>query len=97
MTAVSVINPSVGQIIRVTKIFVANLVATNQAFRIFHDASGTTYDETTALFFDHFLRANQSVELRFDDPLRLSTALENIAVRSDLGDALNFTFYGQLD
>jgi len=94
--AVSIINPTSGQIIRVTKIIVCNTASTQQRFRLFHDASGTTYDQTTALFYDTLVRANESFFVRLDNAIRLTTTSENLAVRSDLASAFNFLVYGQI-
>lgn len=94
-TAVSVINPNAGEVIRVNMLLVANVSASGLTFRLFHDPSGTTFDETTALFFDSDLRANESHMIRFDPAIRLSSTSENLAVRSSSGNNLNFIFYGE--
>jgi hypothetical protein len=78
---------------RIDMIIICNTSAAAAKYRIFHDDDGTTYDQTTALFYDVTLDIAESHEL--PDTLWLHAANEgNIAVRSDTGSALTFTAYG---
>lgn len=92
-TATSVYSPpGAGISTRVFNVVVCNTTGSSAAFRIFHDDNGTTYDETTALFWDVSLDANSSVQLDCD--WWLFNPDGNLAIRTDTGSALTFTFYG---
>lgn len=94
--AVSAISPTDGQIIQVTSVFICNTTGSNATCRIFHDEDGTTYDQSTALFYDVTLAANTSLHIDLADTwLRDSTG--NLAVRVGTASAITFTFYGIVD
>ena len=95
-TAVSILSPSIGQRLYVMQVVVCNQTGTAATFRIFHDDDGTTYDETTALYFDKNLPANDTLRIYMqDDPgWPMQDAAENLAVRSGTGSAITYTVYG---
>jgi len=95
-TAVSAVSPTDGQIIQVTSVFLANTTSANATFRIFHDEDGTTYDESTALFYDVTLDANTSLHIDLAD-IWLRNSSGNLAVRVGTASAITFTFYGIAD
>tara|TARA_R110000751_G_scaffold25855_2_gene69720 strand:+ start:149 stop:496 length:348 start_codon:yes stop_codon:yes gene_type:complete len=77
----------------IRKIVVSNTSLNPATFRIFHDEDGTTYDETTSLFWDIPIDNGETVSLEehFWMDGRKSG---NFAVRSSASNALTFTVYG---
>lgn len=92
-TAASLYSPSSGSTARLIVLFVCNLTGAGVAFRIFHDRDGTTYDQTTALYYDVTQAANTTslIDLK---GLYMNNSSGNIAVRSATNDAFTFTLYG---
>ena len=60
--------------------------------RVFHDADGSTYDETTALFWDMDINPGESAII--DSFLAGNNSAGNVGVRTDTANALTFTLYG---
>jgi hypothetical protein len=91
-TAASLYSPGTNVTGIAKNLIVANTTATQATFRVFVDDDGTTYDETTAIFFDVPLLGNTTVQIdvfvAMDDPTG------NFAVRTDTNDALTFTLFG---
>ena len=82
-----------------TEIHVKNFVITNTTgtdleFSAFHDKDGTTYDESTALFFSTPIRQNGTVQQTVD--LGMVSRVENFAIKSNLAYGLTFTLYGEV-
>ena len=90
-TATSILAPSSGTTYGISTLIICNTTGSDATYRIFHDNDGTTYDETTALFYDQTIRNNTTVGL--DLALILKDG-GNLAVRSGTGSALTFTVYG---
>ena len=94
--AASLYSPAAGINAEIETIIIAETGGTNRTFRIFHDDDGTTYDQTTALYYDVAINANTTKRLPDNGPLgiwmRQSTG--NLAVSSSFADALTFTVYG---
>lgn len=76
----------------VENIIVCNNSISPAKFSIFVDSDGTTFDESTAIYFGVTLGANSSVVLVLD--LNLDKLTSNLGVQSDTADALNFTVNG---
>lgn len=91
-TAVSLYSPGSNISAEVISIYVSNTTGSAATFRIFVDVNGTTFDETTALFFDTSLAANTT--LLIEGRIYLNNTLANIAVRQGTASALTFTAYG---
>ena len=91
-TAVSIYSPASGINAILKTLVIANNTASAVKYRVFHDDDGTTYDESTALFYDVELNANSTDVI----PLNagISDSDGNIAVRTETADALTFTLYG---
>ena len=96
-TAVSAYSPDPSIKTEVLMIMVCNTTGSSATFRLFHDVDGTTYDETTALYWDNSVNANASVQISYEEGsgLWLNNAAGNVAVRSGTGSALTFTLYGK--
>ena len=91
-TATSAYSPGSSVRTKITRVLVCNTTASPHDFRIFLDVDGTTYDETTALFFDEALAANTTREI--EGNWWLDKAAGNLAVRTDTNDAFTFTVFG---
>jgi|TARA_R110000824_G_scaffold14736_1_gene62532 hypothetical protein len=50
-----------GRSVEITKIILCETSGSSCTFRIFHDNDGTTYDQTTALYYDVALAANTTL------------------------------------
>lgn len=92
-TAVSIYSPDTGMVVRVLNVMACNTTGGAVTFRLFHDNDGTTYDETTALYFDAALAANTTVLL--DVNLFMANPAGNLAVRTSSNSAITFTVYGE--
>lgn len=90
-TAASIYSPT-GETAIIKSIVICNVTGTAAAFRIFLDDDGTTYDQTTALFYDANINGNETVEVDTYWPMNNSSG--NLAVRTDTADALTFTVFG---
>jgi len=91
-TAASLYSPAAATETLVKSIIVANTTALAAAYRIFNDDNGTTFDETTALFWDITLAANSTHTIEIN--LMMDDSTGNLAVRTDTANAINFTCYG---
>lgn len=95
-TAVSIYSPPTGIITKITGITVAETAGAAAKFRIFLDNDGTTYDQTTALFYDVTIPANTTAfPLDRGEALWMDDASGNLAVRTDTNSALTFTVHGE--
>lgn len=89
---VSLYSPPASTTAIVRSIFVCNTTGSSAAYRIFVDDDGTTYDQTTALFYDVTIAAATTVVI--DVFLAMHQDAGNLAVRTDTLNALNFTCFG---
>lgn len=79
----------------VTSMYVCNTTGTTATYRIFHDLDGTTYDQTTALFYDVPVAGNTTEVIDFASRgLALGSRGDALAVRTGTASALTFTAYG---
>jgi len=75
------------------QLFVCNTTAGAIACRVCVDEDGSTYDETTALYWDKSVGANDTLVV--DLHAYLETDTGSVGVRTATGDALNFTLFGE--
>ena len=61
-------------------------------YRIFVDDNGTTYDESTALFFDVLLPVNTTDTI--DVHILMNDSTGNLAVRTGTANSLTFSAFG---
>lgn len=74
-------------------IIVCNTSGSAAKFRLFHDENGTTYDETTALYWDFSIATGDMLVIT--DEIWIDGRNDgNIAVRTDTNSAFTFTIYG---
>lgn len=82
----------------ITSIVIANTTAGSVNYSIYLDKNGSTYDQTTALFYAVALAANSTAMVEFTDglPFDSSPTDGNLAVQTSSSNALTFTISGQV-
>ncbi len=90
-TATSLYSPGASTTAIIKSIVVCNQGAA-AAFRIFLDDDGTTYDQTTALYYDAPIGATTTVQIDTFWPMNDATG--NLATRTSVANALTFTVFG---
>ena len=88
----SIFSPSKRDRYTIKSILIANTTASSVDFRLFHDEDGTTYDETTAIFFDIPLSGNCT--FLYESEIFMNDPAGNLGARTATGSALTFTVYG---
>ena len=91
-TAASLYSPSANTTGIAKNLVVCNTTSATAKFRVFIDDDGTTYDQTTALFYDTPILSNTTVLVDMFNPMNNPSG--NIAVRTDTANALTFTLSG---
>jgi len=89
----SLYSPPADTLALLSLLIVCNVSAAEAKFRVFLDDDGTTYDQSTAIYYDRALAANRTEILALQ--LGMSDEAGNLAVRSDVASALTFTLYGE--
>ena len=90
---VAIASPGSGVENVVKNLFICNTTASPVDFSIFVVASGSTYDATTALFFEQSVPAKTTVTLD-DKQIGQDTSNASLAIKASAGSALTFTFFG---
>jgi hypothetical protein len=93
-TAVSIFSPKAETVVAITSIMVCNTSVSASSYRICKDEGGTTYDETTALFWDIAIPSKTTDQIEFDKPIFMRNSAGNLSVRTGNNDALTFTVHG---
>ena len=97
-TAASIFSPGSGETGHIKGIFICNLTALVVKYRLFVDDDGSTFDETTALFFDIEIKANATHVLKLSGfEISMDDETGNFGVRTDTNNALNFTLFGGIE
>jgi len=91
-TATSLYSPAASVTAIIKSIVVCNQSGGAATFRLFVDDDGTTFDETTAHFWDAPIAADTTVTIDTFWPMNDSTG--NLATRTSVANALTFTAYG---
>lgn len=91
-TAATLYSPGASTTTIIKSIVICNQTAATAKYRIFVDDDGTTYDQTTALFYDIAIGANSTDQI--DTFYAMNDANGNLAVRTDTNSALTFTCFG---
>jgi hypothetical protein len=81
----------------VTRITVCNTTGSTAKYSVYHDDDGSTFDQSTALYYAVSLAANTTVELMTYGPGLYVAKSGQIAVQTDTGSALTFTLYGNTE
>jgi hypothetical protein len=78
-------------------VFVCNTDANAATFNIFHDNNGSTYNNTTALYYNNVINAKTTTLLDFSHcgiALNKDTAAGNLGAQANTANIINFTVYG---
>lgn len=93
-SAASIYSPDTSVMLaEITTIIISNTTGTAAAYSIYLDGDGTTYDQSTALFYSVNLAANDSKVLN-DIEIYMSNPNGNLAIQTDTANALTFTVFG---
>jgi hypothetical protein len=76
----------------VTSVVVCNQGGTTPSFSIYLDDDGTTYDETTALFWSVPMTTNETVII--DCEWHMTNTAGNLAVQTSIANDVTFTVFG---
>ena len=90
--AASVYSPGASTTAIIKTLNLCNTSGATVTFRVFLDADGTTYDESTAQFWDIAMAADETVQL--DVFWAMDTAAGNLAYRSSVSNAITISVYG---
>jgi hypothetical protein len=90
--AASIYSPGSGVTAIIKNITVCNTTGSVAKFGVFHHETGTTYDQSTALFYDCVIQRNQTVVLPAFMVMHNTSG--NLAVKTDTANALTFSVYG---
>lgn len=93
-TAASLYSPGASTETQITAITICNTGAVAAEMRIFLDDDGTTFDETTALYFNIVIPAKDTISIFFERGIFMNDATGNLAVRTNIASALTFTVWG---
>ena len=91
-TATSVYSPSASMNTVIKNIVVCNTSAATAKYRIFCDDNGTTYNQSTALFYDIEILADTTHLL--DTFIAMNNSTGNLAVYNSVANAITFTLFG---
>ena len=91
--AASLYSPPDNTTAQLTRLFICNQTANTPTYRVFLDDNGTTYDESTALFYDNALAANDT-EIIDLTGVGMRDTTGNLAVRSSANSEITFTLFG---
>lgn len=89
---ISIYNPDAGVTAVIMSVLVCNTSGSSKKARIFLDNNGTTYDESTAQYWDINIPSKETVILT--TYMAMNNSSGNIAVRSNKASTLTFTVYG---
>lgn len=90
--AASLVSPPDNTRLVIKTLVICNTTSSLATYRIFLDDNGSTYDETTALFYDVSIQGNQTVQI--DTYYCMNNSSGNLAVRTNTANALTFTAFG---
>lgn len=76
-------------------IVICNTTAGAANFSIFHDADGTTYDQSTALMYATSIPANTTIKWEPPAALANNNRLGNLAIQQGTSQAITCTLYGE--
>lgn len=93
--AVSIYSPASPVVsTEITSIFICNTDSSQHSYRIFLDDDGTTYNTTTALFYDKTINGNETSIPLSGTSVFMNNLSGNLAVRTNSANNLTFTVLG---
>lgn len=90
-TATSILANSSGRW-AIKTIKVCNTTTNEALFTMYHDEDGSTYDESTALYWEVPVAAKETV--LFDTYMCTGSQTSNVAYKTSVANALTVTLYG---
>jgi len=90
--AVSVYSPGASTTAIIKSIVVCNQSGAAATFRIFLDDDGTTFDQTTALYYDVTIAADTTIQI--DTFWPMDTDAGALGYRSSVANAITITLFG---
>ena len=88
----SLYSPDEGVQTVIKSVVICNTAGVAKTWRLFHDEDGTTYDDTTALFYDKTVDASQTEEVSIE--IFMNDSNGNLAFKCDT-TAVCVTVYGE--
>lgn len=92
--AVAIVAPSASFRQMQVYLKIANVTEDGASVRLFHDNSGSTYDETTAIIWDLEIAPGTMLEV---DHIFMRGSSSRLAYRSSVANALTVTIYAIVD
>jgi len=93
--AVALVSNKIRQKYVVLSLSVVNTTGSAATFSVYHDSNGTTYDQTTAIYYACAIAANTTTWIEPQSGFALEPSnTGNLAVQSNTTNALTFTAYG---
>lgn len=92
-TAASLYSPAANTQTIIHNIIICNTSGASVKYRLFVDNDGMFYDETTAVAWDITLAADSTDA--FEVKITMNNANGNLAVRTSIANAINFTCNGE--
>lgn len=91
-TAVSIYSPGASTTAIISTIHICNTSNENKKYSIFLDDDGTTYDETTALYYEVDIEKKSTHQIQTH--LGMNNSSGNLTVQANSGNSLTFTVHG---
>jgi hypothetical protein len=91
-TVASIYSPPASTTAIIRTIIICNTGAANANYRIFIDDDGSTYDTSTAIFYDAGVAKNTTDIIEIHGAMNNSSG--NLAVRTDTPNDITFTVFG---
>jgi|TARA_R110000803_G_scaffold54828_1_gene111647 hypothetical protein len=94
--AASVFTPTETKEYRIYSIHIANVGTEASNASIYHDANGSTYNQTTAIMYGTAVPVGGTVIIELPLGIGDYQVAGNIGVQSSVASTLNFTIYGEI-
>lgn len=91
-TATSLYSPGASTTAVIKSVVICNQTSSADTFRLFVDDDGTTYDQTTSLYYDTDIAANTTIQI--DTYWPMNDANGNLATQNATANAITFTAFG---
>lgn len=93
--AASLYSPPENTAVQFTRLVISNVqpVPNSATLRVFLDDDGTTYDQSTSLYFDQEISASFTWEIDLTG-WGMANSAGNLAVRTNTASAITFTLFG---
>lgn len=96
-SAVTLFSPTANRPYSLDLIIATNNTANSVDITMYHDAAGTTYDDTTCVLATAPLKAGETLQYVLTVGLADYQSAGGIGVKTSIADSVNFTVYGELE